>query len=55
MYRHADQSQRWQSQAMDLRDNRHCGVIGADYTQSPYPLLYYFEVHDADQRHLSGI
>jgi hypothetical protein len=46
-YRHADQSQRWRSVEMEARDNRYRAGIPADYTQTPFPLLYYFEVHDA--------
>jgi hypothetical protein len=47
LYRHADQSQRWRSAEMQLHDRRYRGVIPAGYTQSPYPMLYYFEVHEA--------
>ncbi len=47
LYRHADQSQRWRAEEMQLRDRQYRSVIPADYTQSPYPLLYYFEVHEA--------
>ncbi|HKE21050.1 MAG TPA: hypothetical protein VKB88_01605 [Bryobacteraceae bacterium] len=45
MYRQADQSQRWHSVAMQAHDNEFRATIPADYTQSPYPLQYYFEVH----------
>ncbi len=47
LYRRADQSQRWRAEEMQSRDRAHRGVIPADYTQSPYPLLYYFEVREA--------
>jgi hypothetical protein len=47
LYRHADQSQRWRSQEMQIRDNQYRGSIQAEYTDSPYPILYYFEVHEA--------
>ena len=46
LYRQADQSQRWRSADMQERDREYRGVVPADYTQSPYPLLYYFEVHE---------
>jgi hypothetical protein len=46
LYRQADQSQRWRSAAMQARDREYRGAVPADYTQSPYPLLYYFEVHE---------
>jgi hypothetical protein len=47
LYRRADQSQRWQSKEMETRDRQYRSVIPGDYAQSPYPLLYYFEVHEA--------
>ena len=46
LYRRADQSQRWRTEQMQSRDRQYRSVIPADYTQSPYPLLYYFEVHE---------
>jgi hypothetical protein len=46
LYRRADQSQRWQTREMQARDNQFRGAIPAAYTDSPYPLLYYFEVHE---------
>ena len=46
LFRHADQSQRWRAQPMQMRDNQYRSVIPADYTDSPFPLLYYFEVHE---------
>ena len=45
LYRQADQSQRWRTAEMQARDREYRGIMPADYTQSPYPLLYYFEVH----------
>ena len=45
LYRQADQSQRWRTVEMQARDREYRGVVPADYTQSPYPILYYFEVH----------
>jgi hypothetical protein len=44
LYRRADQSQRWRSEEMQARDDGYRGSIPADYTASPYPLQYYFEV-----------
>jgi hypothetical protein len=46
-YRQADQSQHWRIADMTWRDGAYRGAIPADYTQSPYPLLYYFEVRQA--------
>jgi hypothetical protein len=47
LYRQADQSQRWRTAEMQARDREYRSAVPADYTQSPYPLLYYFEVHEA--------
>jgi hypothetical protein len=33
---------------MRRQGDRHAAVIGADYTRSPYPLQYYFEVRGDD-------
>jgi hypothetical protein len=29
------------------RDGAYAGVVPAEYTQSHYPILYYFEIHEA--------
>jgi hypothetical protein len=42
-YRRVTQAERWQS--LDMRDNR--ATIPAAYTDSPYPLQYYFELRIA--------
>jgi hypothetical protein len=47
LYRQADQSQRWRTLEMQARDGEYRGAVPADYTRSSYPLLYYFEVHEA--------
>ena len=46
-YRQADQSQRWRSVEMQSRDREFRAAVPADYTSSPYPMLYYFEVEEA--------
>jgi hypothetical protein len=43
-YRQADQSQRWLSVDMHEDNNQFRASIPGDYTQSPFPLQYYFEV-----------
>ena len=43
-YRHVDQAERWTSAEMSLEDGRSTGTIPAEYTQSEYPLQYYFEL-----------
>jgi hypothetical protein len=45
-YRHVDQAERFQSLDMQAHDNRCRAEIPADYTNSPYPLEYYFEVRE---------
>ncbi len=47
-YRHVNQAELWRAEEMKWRDNRFAAVIPADYTQSPYPLQYYFELRDGD-------
>ena len=32
---------------MQARDREYRGVVPAGYTEAPYPILYYFEVHSA--------
>jgi hypothetical protein len=43
-YRHVYQGERWASVAMTGDSNNWQAAIPADYTQSPYPLQYYFEL-----------
>jgi hypothetical protein len=50
MYRHVDQSERWASVDMAEEGGVHRADIPASYTDSPFPLQYYFEVRDADGR-----
>ncbi len=45
-YRRVNQAELWRTQDLDWRDNRYRGVIRGDYTQSPFPLQYYFELRD---------
>lgn len=44
-YRHVDQAERYESAEMQGRDNVFRAEIPAVYTQTDYPLEYYFEVH----------
>jgi hypothetical protein len=43
-YRHVTHAERYRSADMELRDGRYRAVIPAAYTESPYPLEYYFEL-----------
>ena len=47
-YRHVDQAERWTSIAMQPGAGGFSACIPADYTQSPFPLEYYFELRDAE-------
>jgi hypothetical protein len=49
-YRHVNQAEPWQSMAMQVDANVARATIPGEYTQSPYPLQYYFELRDADGR-----
>jgi hypothetical protein len=43
-YRHVTQAERWQSVEMQVRGGRYYAAIAGSYTDSVYPLEYYFEV-----------
>jgi hypothetical protein len=47
-YRHVNQAERWLSTKMQSGQGRHTDAIPAEYTQSPYPLQYYFELTHAN-------
>jgi hypothetical protein len=48
-YRHVNQAERWQSEPMQS-DGRHWrAAIPSEYTESPYPLQYYFEVREGPE------
>jgi hypothetical protein len=49
-YRHVNQAERWTSVEMELRDNAYRSNIPAEYTDSPYPLQYYFELKEAPDK-----
>jgi hypothetical protein len=44
-YRHVNQAERYVSLFMQKNDRRHNAAIPAAYTDSPYPLQYYFELN----------
>jgi hypothetical protein len=43
-YRHINQAETYQVQDMDRRENRYLTMIPGKYTDSPFPLLYFFEL-----------
>jgi non-ribosomal peptide synthetase component F len=47
-YRRVDQAERWESAGMENRDGRFRASIPATYTDSAFPLQYYFEMRMGD-------
>jgi hypothetical protein len=48
-YRRVTQAERWQSLPMQSDGRLWRGTMPSEYTQSPYPLQYYFELKDAPE------
>ena len=46
-YRHVNQAERYQSAGMRANENRFSATVPANYTNSDYPLQYYFEIRRA--------
>jgi hypothetical protein len=44
-YRHVNHGERWSSTPMKQSGKAHTASIPGSYTDSPYPLQYYFEIH----------
>jgi hypothetical protein len=49
-YRHVNQAEHYQTLELQLHDQDYKGAIPADYTASPYPLQYYFEVRQSPEK-----
>jgi hypothetical protein len=49
-YRHVNQAERWQSVPMDRKGSAYVAFIPGTYTESPYPLQYYFELRVTPDR-----
>jgi len=47
-YRHVNHGERWISMPMQKAGDEFSSAIPGDYTDSPYPVQYYFELHTAD-------
>ena len=47
-YRHVNQGERWSSVPMRKAGSSYSAVVPASYTNSPYPLQYYFELPTKD-------
>ena len=46
-YRHVNHAERWKSVPMQQQSGSYHGAIPADYTNSAYPLQYYFELRSS--------
>ena len=49
-YRHVNQAERYESAEMQVEGGIYRARIPADYTDSPYPLQYYFEVRESAEK-----
>jgi hypothetical protein len=49
-YRHVNQAERFESVEMQVQAGTYRAVIPAAYTDSPYPLQYYFEVRESAEK-----
>jgi hypothetical protein len=48
-YRHVDQAERFESAEMQLKGARYAALIPATYTDSQFPLQYYFELRQSPE------
>jgi len=49
-YRHVNQAERYVVSELEERDGEHQTAIPASYTDSPYPIQYYFEIQRGPKR-----
>lgn len=49
-YRRVNQTERYESAAMEARENVYRASIPASYTDSPYPLQYHFEFREGPEK-----
>ncbi|HXR47286.1 MAG TPA: twin-arginine translocation signal domain-containing protein [Candidatus Limnocylindrales bacterium] len=49
-YRHVNQAEIWQSAEMEWTGEDSHAVIAADYTDSPFPLQYYFQIRTGSSK-----
>jgi hypothetical protein len=49
-YRHVNQAERFESVEMELQSGKFRGTIPAAYTDSVYPLQYYFEISESEEK-----
>ena len=48
-YRHVNHAERWQSEPMQAEGRLWQAEIPSEYTQSPYPMQYYFEMKESPE------
>jgi hypothetical protein len=49
-YRHVNQAERFESTEMQAQANAYRAAIPAAYTDSPFPLQYYFAVRESPEK-----
>jgi hypothetical protein len=49
-YRHVNQAERFESVEMQVQAGTYRATIPAAYTDSPYPLQYYFEIRESSEK-----
>jgi hypothetical protein len=49
-YRHVNQAETWQSSEMEQTGEEYRATIAAEYTDSPFPLQYYFQIRTGSGR-----
>ncbi|MDR3702831.1 MAG: hypothetical protein P4L56_24510 [Candidatus Sulfopaludibacter sp.] len=49
-YRHVNQAERWQSAEMEGSGGRLKGTVPGAYTESPFPMQYYFELRETPEK-----
>jgi hypothetical protein len=49
-YRHVNHAERYETAEMQLQGNRYMASVPPAYTDSPYPLQYYFEIKEESDK-----
>jgi hypothetical protein len=49
-YRRVTQAERWQSIEMQANGSKHTASVPGPYTESPYPMQYYFELRESPEK-----
>ena len=48
-YRHVDQAERFESIEMNMKGNKFTATIPVEYTITPFPIQYYFEIKNTQE------